>query len=180
MPLEAMNPLLWLNPYRWLLMGAAVAALLLGAHMLDKSRQAIGERRVQARWDQSVAKQKDAALAEARDNAKETVRRIDRQTEAQHAHDQDLARARAAAAGADATAGRLRDDLAAFAASNRAARNPSPAGDSSPASTAVDLLAGLLDRMEREGRILAAGLDAARAAGLQCERSYLALTPPRQ
>ena len=172
-----MNALLWLNPYRWLLLGAAVAALLFGVHMLDLSRQAIGERRVQARWDAEKIAQGAAALAQSQANARETVRRIDRQTEAQNAHDHEIASARAAAAGADASASRLRDDLARFTASHRATGNPATSGNGSPASTAVDLLAQLLDRLESDGRSLAAGLDAARAAGLQCERAYQALIP---
>lgn len=58
-----MNPLAWLNPGRWLLYGAFVAALLLGIYTLDKSRQAIGYDRAQAEHTAAALVASEAARA---------------------------------------------------------------------------------------------------------------------
>ena len=53
-----MNPITWLNPARWLLLAAALAALVFGVKALDNSRQAIG-------YNRAVAEYTAAALAAA-------------------------------------------------------------------------------------------------------------------
>lgn len=58
-----MNPLMWLNPGRWVLYGAFVAALLLGIYTLDKSRQAIGYDRAQAEHTAAALVASEAARA---------------------------------------------------------------------------------------------------------------------
>lgn len=58
-----MNPLMWLNPGRWLLYGALVAALLLGIYSLDKSRQAIGYSKAHAEYTATALKASEAARA---------------------------------------------------------------------------------------------------------------------
>ena len=60
-----MNPLMWLNPGRWVLYGAFVAALLLGIYTLDKSRQAIG-------YDRAQAEHTAAALVAARQHGQKS------------------------------------------------------------------------------------------------------------
>lgn len=172
-----MNPLAWLNPGRWLLYLAAAVAAVVAYNLWANRQQEIGRKEVRAEWAADVLKQQADALARARDNAKETVRRIDRQTEAQNAHDQEIARARTDAAGAAAAADGLRRAVAAFAAaSGRAPSDTSTSSEREATRAAFDLLTDMLGRVEEHGRGLAGYADAARAAGLQCERSYEALT----
>lgn len=82
--------------------------------------------------------------------------------------------ARTAAARADDTAGRLRVELARIrsAASAAAAAHGGP---SEPGADPVSVLAGLLERLEQDGRAIAGYADQLRVAGLACEASYDAL-----
>ena len=59
-----------------------------------------------------------------------------------------------------------------------ATADPAIAGAGAPAGTNASLLAELLERAGYTAAELAAAADAARAAGLACERSYDALTTP--
>ena len=99
-------------------------------------------------------------------------------TRAQHAeHIADLERARADAAAAADAGQRLRDRIAAITATcGRAASDPGPASGSAPAVATADLLADVQRRLGEAAQGIAAHADAARAAGLACERSYDALT----
>jgi len=74
-------------------------------------------------------------------------------------------RLRAAAARADAASRSLHD-----ASSRRAAEAASSAGAGSPAAFAAVVLADVLRRADERAGELAAALDAARSAGLACER----------
>ena len=56
-----MNPLVWLNPGRWIMLFAAVAALTFGVHALDKSRQAIGYDKAQAEYTAAALIASEAA-----------------------------------------------------------------------------------------------------------------------
>lgn len=139
----------------------------------------VGRAEIRAEWDTEKLQQQAQALAQSQTNARETIRRIDRQQEAQDAHDKEIARARADAAGAAVAAGRLRDQLATFAAAARgAAGNPGAVGNGTATGTPVDLLADLFSRADSEAGILAEALDRSYAAGVQCVRAYEALKPP--
>lgn len=74
-------------------------------------------------------------------------------------------RLRAAAARADAASRSLHD-----ASSRRAAEAASSAGAGSPAASAAVVLADVLRRADERAGELAKALDAARSAGLACER----------
>jgi hypothetical protein len=54
---------MWLNPGRWLLYGAFVAALTLGIYTLDQSRQSIGYDRAVAEYTAQALKATEAARA---------------------------------------------------------------------------------------------------------------------
>jgi len=167
--------LVWL---RVLIVAAAVAAAWAAIAGFIHHERDIGRQEVRAEWALDREKQKDAAIAQATANAQETQRRLAAQKEIQDAHDKDLARARADAAGAAVAAGRLRSQIAVYtAAARRAAGNPAAAGDSTPAGDPIGVLADVLGRADKRAGILATYADAARAAGLQCERSYETLSP---
>ncbi|MFA7291829.1 MAG: DUF2514 family protein [Rhodocyclaceae bacterium] len=168
-----MNPFALVPLRFWLYLGAAVAAFFAYQWWAGQQRD-IGRQEVRAEWAAEKTQQQAAALAQARDNAKETLRRIDRQQEAQHAFDKDAAQARADAVAAAGTAGRLRDQLAAFTA-GRTPSDTATSSDSEAARATASVLADMLVGMEQDGRGLAAALDASRAAGLQCSRAYEAL-----
>lgn len=157
---------------------AAIMAALYGAFAWFVHHQReIGRDEVRAEWALDREKQKDAAIKQAAANAIETQRRLTAQKEAQDANDKAMVRARADAASATAAASRLRSQLAAYTAAARSASgNPATVSDSTPAAAAIDLLADLYRRADERAGILSEGLDAARAAGLQCERAYDSLT----
>lgn len=168
--------------YKWAAVALAIALAGLAVARWDSSRLARAEKRgadvVQAKWARDREAQKDAALRQAAANAAETQRRLLAQKEAQDAYDKDLARVRADADAARAAASRLSGELAAFTAAHRAAAGNSAApGNGQAAATALDLLANLLSRADREAGELAEFADAAHAAGIQCQRAYEALTP---
>jgi len=77
-----MNPLEWLNPGRWLLYGAFIAALALGIWRLDESRQAIGYARAQAEYAKQAEKADEkrdaveAPIAEKQEVAQVRIRTI--------------------------------------------------------------------------------------------------------
>ncbi|MCI3206571.1 MULTISPECIES: DUF2514 family protein [Pandoraea] len=82
----------------------------------------------------------------------------------------------AAARASDASSERLRKQFAAFTAS---VRSSTAAGGSTPTvggTDALDLLTGLLGRVDDAAGRLAEFADAAHIAGLACERSYDALS----
>lgn len=171
--------LAWFNPGRWLMLLAACLALAAGYAAWTHHQREIGRAEVQLKWDAAVSQQRAAALAEATANAQESLRRIERQQENQRVQDAQLAQARADAGRNDAAAGQLRDQLAATARRWRAALDhPATVGDRAAAGDAIGVLADVLRRADRRAGILAAYADASRAAGLQCERDYQALTPP--
>ena len=167
-----------LNPGRWLLYLAAAAAAVAAYSLWTSHQRDIGRAEVRAEWNAAILIQQADALERSRAAAKETVRRIDRQGEAQHAYDQDLARARADAAGAADTAGRLRDDLARLAAaSGRSPSDTATSSDREAAGATIHLLADMLREMEPVCRAMAAAADSARISGQNCVRSYEALIP---
>jgi hypothetical protein len=163
---------------RLLLVAAVVAAAAWAFHLWKESIREDGREEVRAEWATERAAQHAAALAASQRNAAETARRLAAQKEVSDAYERDLAAARRDAAGAAVAAGRLRDQLAAFAAAHRgAAGHPAPAGSGPPAGDPIGVLADVLGRADERAGILAVHADAARAAGLACERAYDALTP---
>lgn len=136
----------------------------------------IGRAEVQLKWDAVVSQQRAAALAESESNARETLRRLTRQKENQDAQNAELAAARSDAARNDAAAGKLRTQLADTAKRWRDALGDSPTGGNcATAGDAIGVLADVLGRADRRAGILATYADAARVAGLKCERDYDAL-----
>lgn len=111
----------------------------------------------------------------AKKAAEESARRLQAQQEVIN-----VANAQVAAATADsAAAGALHVRL--LAAAKRASQRPScdaaPAGPGAPASAPAVVLADVLGRIDARAGELAAYADAARIAGLACERAYESLTP---
>jgi hypothetical protein len=177
-----MNPLTLLNPARWLLLLAAVAAIVGGGavliHRHDQAQQEIGENRVQAKWDAETKRLQAAAINEAAANARESLRRIEKQQENQLAQDRKLSQARADAGRNDAAAGQLRAQLADTARRWRdATRNPTTGGECQAAGDAIVLSAELFSRIDKRAGELAEYADAARIAGEKCTRDYDALMP---
>jgi hypothetical protein len=160
-----------------LILAALAAAALWALHLWRESLREDGREEVRAEWARESAAQHAAALAESQRNAAETARRLKAQKEISDAHERDLAAARRDAAGAAAVAGRLRDQLAARSAALRGAPgDPAAAGQCEAAIAASDLHANLFLEADARAGALARVADAARLAGLACERAYDSLT----
>lgn len=126
------------------------------------------------------AKNTKAALEDAQVAAKETQRRLDQQEENQRAHNAELAAARSAAARNGRAAEQLRHENAAIVQQWRGYLGDTAAvAECAPAGDAIGVLADVLGRADRRAGVLADYADAARAAGLKCERDYDALTGAR-
>ncbi len=164
---------------------AAIAAAILAwdAHRINAAEERgdmRGARRVNAEWSKEREAQKDAALRQAAANAKETLRRLERQKANQDAQDVALAAARADAARAGADADRVRAQAAEAAREWSARLSDSPtASDSAAAGAAIGVCADVLGRAIAHARLLASTADAARAAGLKCSADYEALIPDK-
>lgn len=170
----------WFSPTRWLVLLGLAAALAVGYAGWTHHQRDIGRTEVRAEWAAERARQVAVDQAATVANAKETQRRLERQKENQDAQDKELAAARADAGRNLAAADQLRNDNAAAAQRWRAALDHSAAGsDCQAAGDAIGVLADVLGRADRRAGILASYADAARAAGLKCERDYDALTPAR-
>jgi hypothetical protein len=161
------------------LMAAAVSALLaLYAWRVHAERET-GRTEIRAEWTAAREKQKDEALAQSQANARETLRRLERQKENQDALDKLTAQAAADRARADVAGRQLRAAAARYAAAAcPAAGNPAPGSISAPAGADPGMLAIVLSRIDDRAGILAAHADTSRAAGLKCSSDYDALTPP--
>lgn len=161
--------------YRWAALALAVVLAALALASWDSARLKKAEKRGA---DLVRAEYTAAALREAQANAAETARRLKAQQENQRAQDAALARARADAAAAAADADRVRAQAteAAREWSSRLSDSPT-VSDSQAAAAAIGVCADVLSRAVAHARILASAADASRAAGLQCERDYQALTP---
>ena len=109
----------------------------------------------------------------------ETQRRVDEQQEVIRNAEKQQAQARADALAADAAAGRLRDRAAQLAAAcGPAGPHPAPPGAGEATAGAGLVLADVLGRSDDTSGELATAFDAARGAGLACERAYDALRGP--
>lgn len=163
--------------YRWAAIALAVALGALALAAWDSARlkraDAAGYKRAQAEYTA-------AALREAQANAAETARRLKAQQENQRAQDAALARARADAARAAADADRVRAQAADAAREWSARLGDSPtAEDLAAAGAAIRVCTELRGRAVARAELLARTADAARAAGLKCERDYDALNGSR-
>jgi len=173
-----MNPLDLLPGWVKLAILAALASALAGfyAWRVHVERD-VGRAEIRLQWDASISDQRAAALAQAQANAEETARRLKAQKENQNAQDKLLAAARRDAAANAADADRLRTQSADTARRWRDALNHSPTGgECAAAGDAIVLSAELFSRIDKRAGELAAYADAARAAGLKCERDYQSLT----
>jgi leucyl aminopeptidase (aminopeptidase T) len=158
-------------------LAAAIAVGLLIAAAVWKHSLAVEAVREEGREEIRQAMTK-AALIKSEANAKESLRRIERQEENQRAQNAELERLRAAAARSDAAARRVREqaDASARKWSARLADSPT-AADLAAASEAIRVCTDLRGRADRRAGILARYADAARTAGAKCEADYDALTP---
>ncbi|SOY56883.1 DUF2514 family protein [Cupriavidus taiwanensis] len=161
-------------PWRAIGAGALAAALFSGGWVVNGWR--VGAQLEQMRGDRERAA-KSAAFDQVKavDRARaEEQRRTAAQTEIANVAIKDAERARDDARTAAATSDRLRQRIADLIAS---AGHPAAATGSPPAGDPIGMLANVLERADRRAGILAEYADAARIAGLACERSYDALTP---
>lgn len=169
----------WLNPTRWLLLAGIAAALAVGYAGWKHHQREIGRDEIRAEWAAERAQQVAVDHAATIANAKETQRRMERQKENQDAQDEELAAARADAGRNLVAADQLRDQNAATAKRWRDALNhPTAGSDCQAAGAAITVQADVLSRSDRASSDLASYADAARAAGLKCERDYDALSKP--
>jgi len=133
---------------------------------------------------------KDALIANERaDNASRAVKAVEEVRAVERARvatigaianeaDQKTLVARRHAAAADDVAVRLRGHVARLAAACAGPADPAAPAASAPAAGPGLVLANLYRSADEEARELAASFDAARRAGLTCERVYESLTPP--
>lgn len=163
----------------WRVIGAGVLAAALFAAgwaangwRKDAEIAGIEADRARERRDQALAQVK--AVDDARI---EEQRRTAAQTEIANVAKKDADVARADARTADAAADRLRQRVDQLLVAARAGKDPVAASGGAAAGDPLGMLADVLERADRRAGILAEYADAARIAGLACERSYEALTP---
>lgn len=158
---------------------AILLVLLLGLLAAQTGRLQRAETAIQA--ERAGRAQDKAAAAMAAASAvmaarAEEQRRTAAQQEAAHAAQTDAARARADARDAAGSADRLRQHVAALAASCGAtASDPAAIAGSAPAAGAGLVLADLFRRADERSGQLAEYADQARIAGQACERAYESL-----
>lgn len=172
--------LTWFRP--WMAWAAAVAALglLLSLQTLRLADERTEHQTTVSMW----AKDREGREKAAREAVEAARKEEQRRTEAvQGIADETQKKLDGALADADAArdAGeRLRQRVAQLtAALGRAgASQPAAAGPSAPAEATADLLADVQRRVDEATDTIAGFADHAHTAGLGCERSYDALTPP--
>lgn len=118
----------------------------------------------------------DTALQATKAAREEEQRRTAEVQKAADEANEALARSRADAVAASDAGQRLRNRLATLTAScGRATSYPGPSGSGTSAVTTADLLADVQRRLDAATDRIAAHADAARAAGLACERIHDAI-----
>lgn len=136
-----------------------------------------GTAHVQAKWDKASLAMANKDVQAGINNARETLRRLNKQQENQRAQDKELAAARDDAKRNGADADKLRRDNAAIAKRWRDALRNSPTVEQlEAAGDAIGVLTDVLGRCDKRASLLADYADTARIAGLKCERDYDALT----
>jgi hypothetical protein len=176
-----MNPFSVASTAQKLIAYAAIAAAL--AFAAAATVQTVRLARAQsahAKLDAAFAKHREegerAARLASENYRREEQRRITAQKEAEDEATRQLEAARADAGAAADALRRLRQRVASDAARRAAASHPAAAPGGTPTEPATDLPADMLGRLGEAAGQLAAHADAARIAGLACERSYDALT----
>lgn len=165
-----MKPPLWVKA---MVLGGVLLLAWAAVRNHNEAMREEGRAEVREAWNEAV---RIAQRAEDHRKAAEVAE----QEKARDAHVRAIDRLAGDAASARAAADRLRDQLAAFvSASRRDGQAPGPAAGQRPseqAAGALDLLADLFWRADREAGELAEYADRLRAAGTTCERYYDALT----
>ena len=161
-----------LKAYVWQLLALVLAALLLWqsvGHLLalraaDKARTDLATERAAAAAAAAETSERYRKLEGTYRENLDTIARESGQAQARDAAD---------AAAARAAAGRLRGDLADYITAHRAAANArAAAGQCTPDTAALDLLAELQRRSDERAGELARIADDARRRGEACERTY--------
>jgi len=161
-----------LKAYAWQLLALVLAALLLwqsAGHLLalraaEKARADLATERATAAAAATETSERYRKLEGTYRENLDAVARESGQAQARAAADADAARA---------AAGRLRGDLADYITAHRAAANArAAAGQCTPDTNALDLLAELQRRADERAGALARIADDARHRGSACERSY--------
>jgi hypothetical protein len=162
---------------RALSIALAGALLLAGWQTLRLSGEQSDHADTRARHAEQMQAMFEAARqAGEQARTEERRRTAEVQKAADEAH-QALERARADAAAATDAGQRLRDRLASLTATcGRASGDAGPAVSGPSAVATADLLADVQRRLDEAADGIARHADAARAAGLACQRSYDALT----
>ncbi len=134
----------WLNPYRWLLYGGLVLALVLGYQSWAAHQQEIGETRSDNRWKTAIDKQKSEAqalLAVETANATAASNALKAFRELQEVKD----------ANAKKTIGNLRDQLATVRLRDPWATGCGGGGDRTESGGAAGAVNSDADRAEAGG-----------------------------
>lgn len=174
-----MNPISLVTGKVWLYVGAAVVALLGVGLVVQTLRLAAAQSAtdaVQAKFYRYRLDAEAAARLASDNYRREEQRRITAQKENDARALSELAAARADAAGLADALRRLRERAAADAARRAAAGHPQLVTSGAAAGPAPDLPTDVLGGLGEAAGQLAAYADAARIAGLACERSYGSLT----
>jgi hypothetical protein len=157
----------WILLALWAALAASVAGLYAWRVHVERD---IGREEVRAEWRERDAEQ-------ARVNAKETLRRFAAQQHNQELQHAELAKAKDAADRVARASERMRVQHAQAADIwTRTLRNSPTAADLAAAADAIRVSTELLGRARERAGVLARYSDAARIAGVGCERDYDALT----
>lgn len=158
--------------------GALVVSLvLLGLQSWRLRTEQLEHQRAVTSHAQQVALMETMARQAEVDARAEEQRRVAAAQEVIREALEREARARADAAAAAGAHDRLRRQVADTAARGRCtAGNPATAGTGPSTDDPIGVLADVLERADRRAGILAEAADAARTAGLACERAYDSLT----
>lgn len=170
----------WFRPWMvWLAIVAGMAVLLglqtirLSDEQRDHAKTASLWSKDREAWEKAAREAVEAARAEEQRRTTE-VQGIADETQAK------LEVARADAADARDAGERLRQRVAKLttALGRAGASQPTAAGPGAPAQSTADLLADVQRRIDEATDTIAGFADQSHTAGLACERSYDALTPP--
>jgi hypothetical protein len=168
--------------YKFLAIAALVLGLLAAAsvaiHKYGNGRYEAGKAEVTAKWNAAIVKQQAQALADSQTNARETLRRMERQQEAQRETDQEIEHYKLAAVAADSERSRVlkRADQLVAAAARRAASNPASGSVSAPPASPAGVLADMYRRTDSFAEVSGRYADALRRAVNQCNRDYDSLS----
>jgi hypothetical protein len=170
-----MNPAaaLYLKIGGALAVAITIAAILYGAYRHGES---VADTRWQLKWaDQQTLQAKGLAAATTENRNEEQRRQAAVNQVGKNAKEQTKS-AGADGAGADAAGDRVRQQAGTFAAGSSCAPvDPGAARRGASATRAAMVLSDMFQRADKRAGELAKAYDAARIAGLACERSYGAL-----